>query len=239
VRSTLAVFALSLFLYGLPASASQTRFTINTGFTPPVSTIFEQIMQQVFERLGRPMDFQEVPAERSLILVNEGTDDAECCRIPRVVAQDYKDLVVVPESVYEVRFCAFSSRADIRVTRWDDLKPYATGTVTGWKILVNNLKRIEPREYYELAEAEAMFRMLEMGRIEVATLGYLSGLKVIKELKLSDIIRPLAPPLATRKLFMMLHKKHAAMIPSLAKILAEMKTDGSIERIVRRTVESP
>ena len=227
-------------LFGATAGmASPAPFAVNTGFTPPVSTIFEQILQEVFARLGRRLDFQEVSAERSLMLVNDGIDDAECCRIPAVVQREYRDLVAVPESVFEARFSAFVTNADVRVGKWDDLKPYSVGTVTGWKILVNNIGLVEPREYFVLENAEAMFRMLDMGRLEVATLGYLSGLKTLQELQLQDVVQVLEPPLATRKLYLMVNRKHAALVPQLSEILAELKADGTIDRIVRRVSAEP
>lgn len=219
--------------------AAPAPFAVNTGFMPPVSTIFEQILQEAFDRLGRPLDFQEVSAERSLMLVNDGIDDAECCRIPEVVQAEYTNLVAVPESVFEVRFSAFVTNPDVRVEDWNDLKHYSVGTVTGWKILVKNIERIQPKEYFVLDNANAMFRMLDMGRLEVATLGYLSGLKLLQELQLQDVVHAVEPPLATRKLYLMLNKKHAALVPRLNEILAQLKADGSIERIVHRVFKAP
>lgn len=233
------LFLLVLVFAATPGTTAQPPFRVNTGFTPPVSTIFEQILQEVFSRLGRQLDFQELSAERSLILVNEGVDDAECCRIPDVVQREYPDLVAVPESVFEARFSAFVSNSSIQVGKWDDLKPHAVGTVTGWKILVKNIDRIQPRESYVLEDAEAMFKMLDMGRLDVATLGYLSGLKVLNELRLKDVVYALEPPLATRKLYLMVNKRHAALVPRLKEIIAALKADGTVDRIVRRVSTAP
>lgn len=221
---------------GVAASAP---FKVNTGFTPPVSTIFELVLQEAFGRLGRQLDFQEVSAERSLILVNDGIDDAECCRIPDVVRKEYRNLIAVPESVFEVRFSAFVTNPEVQVQNWEDLKPYSVGTVTGWKILVNNIGLIQPREYFELDNAEAMFRMLDMGRLDVATLGYLSGRRSLRQLQLQDIVHAVEPPLATRKLYLMLHKKHVALVPRLNEILVELKADGTMDRIVNSVSMAP
>lgn len=224
---------LSATMQGMAAEAP---FRINTGFTPPVSTIFEQILLEAFSRLGKRIDFREVSAERSLILVDQGIDNAECCRIPEVVQREYFNLVTVPESVFEVRFSAFAINQDVRVEKWDDLKPYAVGTVTGWKILVNNIGLVQPREYFVLENAQAMFRMLDMGRLEVAALGYLSGMKVLHELGLGGVVHAVEPPLATRKLYLMLNRKHVDLVPQLNRILLELKADGTVDRIVQRVV---
>ena len=81
--------------------------------------------------------------------------------------------------------------------------------------------------------------MLEMGRLDVATLGYLSGLRVLKELQLLDVVHAIEPPLATRKLHLMLHRRHVALVPRLNAILAELKADGTIERIVESISMAP
>ena len=221
------------------APAEPPRLAVNTGFIPPVSTIFERVLAHALDRVGMQLDFQEVSAERSLILVNEGTDDAECCRIPEVVLGQYPNLVAVPESVFEVRFVAFTTNPEIVVERWEDLRPYSVGTVTGWKILVNNIKRVAPQAYFELDDPLAMFKMLEKGRLEVAALGYLSGLKILRELGLGEVVRVLDPPLATRRLYLMLHKRHAALVPQLAQTLAEMKADGTLAAIVEAVAGAP
>jgi len=101
-------------------------------------------------------------------MVNTGIHDTECCRIPEVVQREYSDLIAVPESVLEVRFSAFVTNSDVRVETWNDLKPYSVGTMTGWKILVKNIRLVQPREYFVFDSAQAMFRMLDMGRLEVA-----------------------------------------------------------------------
>lgn len=232
------VLGLMLLLAAATADARQV-FSVNTGFTAPVSTVFEQVLHEVLARLGLTLEFHEISAERSLILVNDGVDDAECCRIPQVVEADYPGLITVPESVFEVRFSAFSKRRDIRLERWEDLRPYTVGTVTGWKILVNNIERVQPAGSFVLDDAEAMFRMLDMDRLDIATLGYLSGRKVIDELGLTDTLLPIEPPLARRELFLMVHPRHAELVPQLTETIREMKRDGTLDAIVRRVTARP
>lgn len=232
-------FAVLMYLVGAmllvcsaTSTAANSSLSVNTGFTAPVSTVFEQVLSEVFRRLSLDLKFQEVSAERSLILVSEGIDDAECCRIPDVVRRDYPNLITVPESVFEVRFSAFAKRRDIQIDDWNSLRPYSVGTVTGWKILVNNIAQVKPLESFVLDDASAMFRMLDMDRIEIATLGYLSGLKVIDELGLGERIQPIEPPLASRKLYMMIHPRHAGLVEDLARVIREVKRDGTLDAIV-------
>ncbi len=175
-------FSVLLFLVvGVYASGAgaQERLVVNTGFTPPVSTFFHLVVDEAGRRLDIPVDFQEMPAERSLVLVSAGVDDAECCRIPTVIQQDNPDLMSVPFSFFTARFSAFTRDKTITIKNWQDLQPYTVGVVTGWKILVQNVAKVQPKGYVVLDTPEAMFQMLEQGRIDIATLGYLSGLQVL------------------------------------------------------------
>ena len=42
----------------------------------------------------------------------------------------------------------------------------------------------------------------------------------------------LEPPLASRKMYLYVHKGHAELVPEIANALQSMKDDGSYERIV-------
>lgn len=215
---------------GLATAQPAPPLVVNTGFTPPVSTYFDAVLTELARRTGRPIQFQEMSAERSLVLVNSGVDDAECCRIPKVVLDEYPNLLVVPESVFTVNFVAFTRDPALRIRHWDDLKPHSVATVTGWKILVKNIERIQPQTYHVLDTAEAMFRMLELERIEVATLGRLSGLDVVRRLGIADV-HVQDPPLASRELFLLLNKRHSDLVEPFAKALRDMKADGTMARL--------
>ncbi len=227
----LLVLALLSLASSPTVADTDTRLVVNTGFTPPISTLFNRILEEALRRVGLTLEFQAMPAERSLILVASGVDDAECCRIPEVVLKDYPDLVTVRESVFEVRFSAFTRNPAIEIAGWEDLVPYSVATVTGWKILVNNIERIQPRDHFILDTPEAMFQMLALDRIDIATFGYLSGLEVVRRLELDDV-RVLKPPLATRALYLMLNKEHAHLAPAFERVLREMKQEGALRRIV-------
>ena len=98
---------------------------------------------------------------------------------------------------------------------------------------MNNIERIQPEDYFILDNAEAMFKMLDTGRLDVATFGYLSGHKVLQKLGLQKRIKVIDPPLATRKLYLMLHQRHGPLVPEFTRVLKDMKADGSIDAIVK------
>lgn len=205
---------------------------INTGFTPPVSYLLLDIMQATFNRAGLDMIFSEQPAERSIALVARGIDDAECCRIPKAISSDYPGLVQVPEVVYTARFSAFAKPPLPQIDGFEALKSYSVATVSGWKILVNNLQRIKPETLHIVDNAKSMFQVLDLDRIDVATYGYLSGKQTLAELGLKSI-QVIEPPLASAPLYLFLHRKHAHLVPQLTQAIRSLKADGSLERILR------
>ncbi|MBU1641501.1 MAG: transporter substrate-binding domain-containing protein [Proteobacteria bacterium] len=212
------------------SASGQEIFVVNTGFTPPVSTFFQLVVEEAFGRLQIPVFFQVMSAERSLQLVNRGIDDAECCRIPDAIRADYPGLLSVPVSFYTATFSAFTKDPALQIRNWQDLKPYSVGVVTGWKILVDGVAKVEPAGYTMVDSPEALFKMLDLGRIDIATLGYRSGLQVIDNQGVEGI-HVLEPPLAQRALHMQLHPRHADLLPRITKVLLDMEADGTIARL--------
>lgn len=218
------------------AAVARDQLVVNTGFTPPVSTLFHMVLDEAGQRMGIDIVFQEMPAERSLSLVNSGIDDAECCRIPAVIQQEYPDLLSVPVSFYTARFVAFARDETIRIKSWNELRPYQVGVVAGWKILVNKVAEVQPEGYFVVDTPDAMFQMLDKGRIDVAVLGYLSGLQVIHKLNMQGV-HVLEPPLALKPLYLQVHQRHRALVPKFAQVFEEMQGDGTIARLEEKVLE--
>ena len=224
--SVVSALSFSLTVFSQPLN-------INTGFTPPVSDLLHQIMELTFSKAGIEMSFSQLPAERSIALVARGIDDAECCRIPKAIEKDYPDLVRVPEIVYIARFSAFAKKPLPDIKNFESLKPYSVATVSGWKILVNNLNKVNPEVLHIMESSQSMFQILQKGRIDIATYGYLGGLEVISSLGLNDI-SVIEPPLATAPLYLYLNEKHKHLVPRLVKAIKELKEEGKIEEIISR-----
>ncbi|QCU90531.1 substrate-binding periplasmic protein [Thiomicrorhabdus sediminis] len=205
---------------------------ISSGFTAPISDYYQRILQEIDRRMPHiNIEFEVLTAERSIDLVNRGINDGECCRIPEVVTKSYQNLISVEESFFEATFAAFSKKPGLKINNFEDLKPYSVATVVGWKILVNNLNRVNPREKYILSSPEQLMKMLKKGRIEVALLGYESGIKALQDVGLPNAHAYLTPPLAVKKLSLILHKKNQAYSKPLAETIKAMKADGTVAKI--------
>jgi len=220
-----------LLIAFLAFPAQSRLYTINTGWTEPVSSILNEIIVATFERAKLDVEFHLLPAERSLVQVKLGTDDGDCCRVASAIKKDYPDLLQVPEVVYNAKFSVFSKKPHPKIESFDALKPYSVATVSGWKILVNNLNRVQPETLHIMNEPKAMFKILDQDRIDMAAYGYVGGIKEINDLGLKNI-SPIEPPLAQLPLYLYLHKKNKDIIPLLTKALRELKAEGVIDKIM-------
>ncbi len=231
MKMTIKLVFISLWLYSSAVSAE--HLYISTGFTPPVSDYYRKVLVEIDNRLEDiSISFEELPAERSLALSNNGINDGDCCRIPPVVMKSYKNLIQVPGSFFTTRFSAFSKDKKLAISNFEDLKPYSIAVPKGWKLIVNRITSVNPRELYVVTTPEQLFRMLDEDRVEVGVVGYLSGLHLIRKLELQSV-SAIEPPLVEKELYLMLHKKHQNLIPIFSHVINEMKNDGTIDRIYK------
>ena len=237
MKNPLIITAFSLLLLCLQVNA-ETQLHITTGFTSPVSDFYNNVLMEADKRLPDiAIQFEVLPAERSLILANQAVNDGECCRIPAVVVKQYKNLLPVDKSFFTARFNAFSKKQNTSIKRFEDLKPFTVGTVEGWKIAVINLKEVKPEGLYIVSTPTQMFRMLEQDRLDYGVLGYLSGLKSIAKLKYNDI-HAVLPALAEKPLYLLLHKKHKNLIPLFDDVFQAMEDDGTTNRIYTELLQT-
>lgn len=80
---------------------AETQLHISTGFTSPVSDFYASVLTEAGKRMKDiSISFEVLPAERSLVLVNDGVNDAECCRVPAVLLKEYKNLIPINVSFF-------------------------------------------------------------------------------------------------------------------------------------------
>ena len=232
------LFTLCLFCSLNSPCTAETTLHISTGFTPPVSDFYHSVLAEADRRMSNvSIELEVLPAERSLALANQGINDGECCRIPTVVAREYKNLVAVDTSFYKARFSAFGKQKDFAINSFDDLKPFSVGTVKGWKIAVIKVKETKPREVHIVTTPSQLFKMIQQDRIDYGVVGYLSGLQSILDVGATNV-QAIEPPLIEKLLYLMLHKKHSTLIPSFNKTFSDMHADGSIDKMYTQLTES-
>jgi len=232
------IFACALFAAWLISGsclAQTEKLSLSTGALPPIGSVpghpgfIEELARTAFKRIGVDVDVITVPVERSLINANSGLDDGDIYRVAGV-EREYPNLIRVPEKVLDTDFVAYSKRSGIRIRNWADLKPYSVAYATGWKAYERNVK--EAREVTNTSSLHELPALLESGRVDVILMDRWQGRWVIQQGGYKFHLHE--PPLARFERFMYLNKKHAALVPRVAKALAEMKADGSYQKLYNR-----
>lgn len=227
VRGKLLLLAILIF-----QNAYSADLTLNMGF--PKGSIQAQFQMEIateaFSRIDRTVDFIQVEAERALVNANDGIEDGNLIRI-KGLEMSYPNLRRVPEKVVDYDFVAFSLDGEVNLKNWHSLKGKDVGIVRGWKILENNLGEIANLLY--VRNGMMLMPLLEQRRAEFVIYERWQGLALIKSGRLTNI-HLLEPPLASREMFIYLHKTHQSLIPELADAIRAMRKDGTYQQIFDR-----
>jgi polar amino acid transport system substrate-binding protein len=228
---------LAASVLALPA-AGQTTLVLNAAGAPPFvrpdgTGFTDVIATEAFRRIGLAVQVVNLPAERALRLADEGHIDGEVGRVGGLEAQ-YPNLARVPEPIARVEFAAFSRNpalpADFAV-----LRTHAVGLVRGWKYFEQAMAGGE--SVVTASDPEQLFRLLELGRVDVALYERSMGTALLMTLGIRDV-RPLDPVLARRDVYTYLNRRHAALVSPLAEALRAMKRDGFYAK-ARREILDP
>ncbi|MBS1246592.1 MAG: hypothetical protein H6R47_791 [Proteobacteria bacterium] len=213
------------------AAADRPVLVLNDTNEPPFTTadhdgFLDIIAGEAFRRAGVELRLVKLPAERGLINANAGIEDGDMVRIAGLEKQ-YPNLVRVPEKLVDWEFAAFSKDATIP-SNWKAIRQRPAGHIKGWKIYEQNLAGAE--HVTTADDPEQLFRLLDLNRIDVALYERSLGMALAKQQGLKGV-RPLAPILASREMFIYLHKRHVNLAPRLADALRAMKRDGFYRRV--------
>ena len=203
---------------------------INDTNAPPLTTpeqdgFLDIIASEAFRRAGIKLQLIKLPAERALINANAGIEDGDLVRIAGL-EKLYPNLIRVPEKLIDWEFVAYSKNPNIQ-SSWPAIRQHTIGHITGWKIYekhVHGAAQVVPT-----TTPTQLFRLLERDRIEVALYARWMGQALIQKLGINNI-HQLEPVLASREMFIYLHKHHSKLVPKIAKALRELKQEGFYAR---------
>lgn len=214
------------------------RLVISTSVVAPYTTpdrqgFLDQLMAAVFREIGVQAELLVYPAasERSLLNANEGVDDGQALRVAGL-EKIYPNLLPVPEPVIVNDFVALSAKHRFGTPNWDALKPYAVSYIIGWKVFEANVPAANERTL--VRGADQMFDLLARDRVDVALYERWQGLAQTRAMGIKAQV--MEPPLLTTRMYMYLHKKHAALLPRVAAALVKLKDNGTYQRIFDATL---
>jgi len=217
--------------------APHKRLLLTTVALPPLAStaegpgFLEQVAREAFRRIGLEVEVNTLPGDRALINSNEGLDDGDLFRAPGFEA-DYPNLLQVLEKMGDMDFVAYTTNKDLNgPLTWDTLADYSVGYAAGWKIYD---RKVKARDVSKVRTIDDLFPLLDLKRVDLVLIDRWQGSYAAR--KHGGSIRIVEPPLASSPMFMYLNKKHAAIIPKVARALAEMKADGTYKKISDATL---
>lgn len=215
---------------------AESKITLNAGTAEPFinadgSGFYGELVKEVFSRLNINANVLRLPSSRSIINANQGIDDGVIART-KGFSKKYTNLIRVPEPVLKFKFVAYSLNEKINVENWDSFKPYSVGIIRGWRIYEKNV--VNTKKLTTVTNAEQLFNLLLNGRSDLILFEYYRGSWWNKHLNAKAHL--IGSPIAEKDMFIYMHKKHAKLVPKIAKILSELKKDGTYQRIRNETL---
>lgn len=215
------------------AAGQRPCFTFSTFQSEGMRVLFERILTEAYDRLGYDVVIEGFPAERALVMSDQGDVDGEAGRVPVIESQCW-NLIRVPTPLCANRVVAFTRQPDFNARDgWRSLWQYRLGTVIGYKFIEKKIKRLNA-EFF--SSYRTLFTALENDRVDVAVSMYLEALPTIRNMELNDV-RAYDPPLASKLMHHYLHKKHADFVPEIDRVLRQMQQSGRLDAI-RRELEA-
>lgn len=214
------------------ALAAEPLLTLATGTREPLVSspgrpgFVEEVAREAFRRAGFALRVVPLPIERALVNANAGIEDGDLYRATGF-EKDYPNLVQVPQPLVDQDFVAFTRRPDVEVRGWPDLSRYSVAHITGQKIIERQLQGAT--NVTTVRDSELLLGLLANGRVDVIVNNRWVGLWVARQAVVT--VRVLEPPLLRVPMYMYLHRKHEALVAPLAAALADVRRDGTWQRL--------
>jgi len=230
---------LSACLGALAPAQAADKLVLTSGVLAPYTTpdrkgFLDQLISAVFHEAGVEAELLIYPTatERGMLNANEGVDDGLAMRIAGLEKQ-YPNLIRVPEEVAVNDFVAISTQHRFPTPNWDSLSPYVVTYIIGWKVFEANVPK--GKELTRVRDAEQLFTLLDRGRADVALYERWQGLAQTRAMGIK--VQVMEPPLVHTRMYIYLHKKHAALVPRVAAALVKLKQNGTYQRIFDATLK--
>jgi len=236
IKFNIAYLFVYLLLFFIPPVAhSQTSLVFNVTGQPPLNTkkydgFMDEVTREALKRIGYNLKINRLPAERGLHSINKGIIDGE---MSRVIGLDkkYTNLIHVPESIMTWDFVVFSKKEINLKNGWVSLNEKNVSFINGWKILEKNIP--QSAKITKTKNSQQLFQLLSKNRTDYIIYERWGGYYLIDKMQLVNI-KSIEPALSSKKMYIYLHKKHAAIVPELSKALTDMKNDGSYTKIINK-----
>lgn len=202
-----------------------------SGTDDPIAVVVKRTLTEAYQRIGIQIETRTFPAQRALVMSNNGMVDGEQARVMGI-EKEYPNLIMVPVAVYVIEGVVFTKDSTIRIAGWDSLKPYNIGIRRG---TVFAERGTQGMNVFPSKNNNVLFLKLGSGRVDIVVTNRIVGLDQINQLQLQGIT-VLEPPLVAKNLYHYLHKKNEHLLPEITKALQQMEAEGRIQAIREQTI---
>lgn len=185
------------------------------------------VLEATYAKLGIEVIAKAFPARRSLTEADRGNTDGEVSRIAAIEDQ-HPNLIRVTVPIDYFTVVAITHNLDISIDRIEDLAPYRVGIRTGIRFAEKATAHLP--DVVRLAEWDTLFDLLAMGRLDVVIATPLTW-QLQTQREGMDNLHILQPPLDTINLYHYLHKRHADLVPVVARTLQNMQSSGELKKL--------
>ncbi len=228
----------TLIIVGWSLSYAQPVLTLNSADNAPYSKtddtgFYDQIIKKIFADQNIKIKINHLPSARSINNVNDGIDAGEYART-KGIQNNYNNLAIVDEKLVDFSFTVFSKSPDFQLeSGWNSFQKYNIAYINGWSILEKNVG--PSKSLVTVENQKDLFSLLWGGRVDLVIYEKWRGLDYLRKNNITGV-HPAKIPLATKEMFLYMHKKHQNLIPKLEQALRRLKTSGHYDDIFSTTL---
>lgn len=227
VRSLLSV-AIGFVLAGFSvASAQEVKLARNE--LSPAQAIAAKILTDVYTKAGLMAKVEALPATRANAMALAGEKDGEVGRIGPYFVKN-SSLVKVEPKFYYLTTTAFVKGGKIKITSKEDLKKYKVAIVRGIAHAAAATEGVPSLEVVD--DYEAMYKLLDAGRVDVVVDEAINGPFFIKKLGLKDLGS--AGNVAAQDLFNVLTPKKKDLSEKISAAITAMTSSGELAKLQKQ-----
>ncbi len=221
------------FLLTIPVTAFSEEITMNFVRIDKSAgqAVGAKLIYEVYKRAGIEITITPMPAKRALIDASIGRKDGEAVRIWSV-GEKYPTLIRVPTPIYSIRTQAFAKKGNMfTLKNSNDLEKYNIVIVRGVLHTTNITRGL--KNVQMLSKMSLLMQFVQKGRAEIALTNRLSGLALLKEYAISDVVT-VGEPLKELMLYHYLYKDHKHLVPKIDSIIKNMVDSGEMSDLRKK-----
>jgi len=220
------ISVLVFVIWGLVNVSSQSLHLVRIEGLPE-QAVGQKILSDIFSKAGFTVDFEAMPGLRAKALSNTGEKDGETARIFGYGASA-PTMVRVATPYYYLESAVYIRKASkVSIKTKDDLKNYKIGIIRGVQHTIDLTAGLSNVTVVD--NSEALFKMLNSERFDVALTSKIDGDMQIQLLKLTNIDFLIS--LAKLDLFVYLNEKNKGLVSKIDGKILELSRNGDLEKM--------